>query len=349
MGKNVVVLIPAYEPEAAMPALLAELREKTDWRIVVVDDGSGPDYAPFFEQARAFASVTGYPENHGKGYALRRGMVYIREHFPETDIIMTMDADGQHRVADAMQVAEKSASSGRSLVIGSRAFTGRVPARSRFGNSFTRFVYSLVTGSRLADTQTGLRAFHMESLGYMLAIPGDRYEYEMVMLLQCPRDGIPIVEVPIETVYFNENRNSHFKALYDSFRIYQDILKFCASGLLSFLLDFLLFNLFSRLTGGLAGSIMISNVSARVLSSIFNYTVNKRQVFRKKGQVGKTALQYFTLAACILAANTALLSLLVRYVIGGKWAAKILAEILLFMVSWLVQRFVIFRKTEGEA
>ena len=345
MDKKVVALIPAYEPEDTMLALLGELREKTDWQIVIVDDGSGADFAPLFEQARAFASVTGYSENHGKGYALRRGMAYIKEHFPETDIIITMDADGQHKVADAMQVVKKSAALGASLVIGSRAFTGKVPVRSRFGNRFTRFVYSLATGSRLTDTQTGLRAFHMDSLEYMLAIPGDRYEYEMTVLLQCPHDGIPIVEVPIETVYLDENKSSHFKALRDSFRIYKDILKFCASSILSFLVDFLLFNLFSRITGGLACSITVSNVTARVFSSIFNYTVNKRLVFRKEGQVGKTALQYFVLAACILAANTVLLNLLVRYVIGIKWVAKIIVELVLFIVNWLVQRFVIFKKT----
>ena len=122
MEKKCTVLIPAYEPEETMIALLKELRETTDWSVVIVDDGSGPDFAPLFETARQYALVTGYTENHGKGYALRRGMVYIKQYLPDTEIILTMDADGQHKVPDAVRVVKKSAALGRSLVIGSRAF-----------------------------------------------------------------------------------------------------------------------------------------------------------------------------------------------------------------------------------
>ncbi len=347
MEKRTTVLIPAYEPEETMIGLLQELREKTDWNIVIVDDGSGPDFAPLFDKAREYAAVTGYLENHGKGYAMRRGMVYIKQYFPETDIIITMDADGQHKVADAMRVVKKSASLGRSLVIGSRAFTGKIPLRSRFGNRMTRLVYSLATGSKVTDTQTGLRAFHMDSLEYMLTIPGDRYEYEMTMLLQCPRDGIPIVEVPIETVYLNDNESSHFNPLKDSIRIYKDILKFCASSIASFVVDFVLFNLFTLILAALPQSVVISNIAARVISSVFNYVVNKRLVFQKKGDVAKTAVQYFLLAACILAANTLILSLLVEHVLPIKWLAKIIVEVVCFTASWFIQRFVIFKKTEG--
>ena len=343
MEKKVTVLIPAYEPEETMLALLRELRETTDWRIVVVDDGSGPDFAPLFESAREYAQVTGYTENHGKGYALRRGMVYIKQNLPDTDIILTMDADGQHKVPDARRVAEKSASLGRSLVIGSRAFTGRIPLRSRFGNGLTRFVYSLATGSKVTDTQTGLRAFHMDSLEYMLTIPGDRYEYEMTVLLQCPRDGIPIVEVPIETVYLNENQSSHFNVLRDSVRIYKDILKFSAASLISFLVDFCLFNLFSLFLG-----VIPSNILARVISCVVNYLLNKHFVFGHKGQVGRTALQYFTLAAVMLAVNTTIVNTLFTYVLHIKWLDKIIAEVLCFTVNWLVQRFIIFKKPAEE-
>jgi putative flippase GtrA len=344
--KKCTVLIPAYEPEETMIALLKELRETTDWSVVIVDDGSGPDFAPLFETARQYALVTGYTENHGKGYALRRGMVYIKQYLPDTEIILTMDADGQHKVPDAVRVVKKSAALGRSLVIGSRAFTGKIPLRSRFGNGMTRFVYTLATGSRVTDTQTGLRAFHMDSLDYMLTIPGDRYEYEMTMLLQCPGDGIPIVEVPIETVYLNENKSSHFNALKDSARIYKDILKFCGSSLLSFLVDFLLFNLLAYLLRDRANGIVISNVIARVISATFNYVLNKRVVFQKKGDVGKTAVQYFALAVGILIANTAIVTLLYEHVVHVKWVAKLIAEVVLFVVNWCVQRFIIFKKTE---
>ena len=345
MGKQWIALIPAYEPEDFLPALLKAV-EEAGFEAVVVDDGSGAVYGDTFRLASGYATVLTHMTNQGKGQALKTGMRYIQEQFGEDCIVVTMDADGQHKVPDAVRVVKKSAALGRSLVIGSRAFTGKIPLRSRFGNGMTRFVYPLATGSRVTDTQTGLRAFHMDSLDYMLPIPGDRYEYEMTMLLQCPRDGIPIVEVPIETVYLNENKSSHFNALKDSARIYKDILKFCGSSLLSFLVDFLLFNLLAYLLRDRANGIVISNVIARVISATFNYVLNKRVVFQKKGDVGKTAVQYFALAVGILIANTAIVTLLYEHVVHVKWVAKLIAEVVLFVVNWCVQRFIIFKKTE---
>ena len=112
------------------------------------------------------------------------------------------------------------------FVIGSRAFVGDVPLRSRFGNTVTRGVYHLVSGVKVQDTQTGLRGFDRSLLEWLLLIPGDRYEYEMNMLMSAARDGIEIGEVPIETVYEGKNESSHFRPLHDSVKIYKEIFRF---------------------------------------------------------------------------------------------------------------------------
>ena len=116
-----------------------------------------------------------------------------------------MDADGQHRMADAMKICSAARNRPDALVLGGRRFTGGVPLRSRFGNAVTRFVYRMSTGLNVCDTQTGLRSFHIQLLPRMLEIPGERYEYEMNVLLELAKARTPIIEEEIETIYLDNN------------------------------------------------------------------------------------------------------------------------------------------------
>lgn len=336
-----IVLIPAYEPDEHLIEVLTELRSAGGLSPVVIDDGSGEKCAEVFRQAEQLAVVLHHEVNRGKGAALRTGLTYISGHFPADAVVVTADADGQHKAYDIAAVGEKSEEEPGKLVVGCRRFSGDVPARSKFGNTVTRGVYRMVTGVSLSDTQTGLRAFTADLIPFMLSIPGDRYEYEMNVLLECTRKGIKLVEVPIETVYLDEkNTASHFDTLRDSWRIYKDILKFAGSSLIGFGVDYLIYSLLIVLTGRLT----LSNIGARVVSSCVNYYINKRLVFQSDGSVLRTAAGYFSLAACILAANTLLLNLLVRSAGVNEFLAKVLVEIVLFSISWLVQRFIIFKK-----
>ena len=235
-------------------------------------------------------------------------------------------------------------------MLGCRFFGGDVPKRSRFGNTFTRMVYRSVTGLDLSDTQTGLRAFDFSLIPFMLSIDGDRYEYEMNVLLSCSRRGIPIREIAIETIYFGNNEGSHFSTFRDSLIIYRDIIKFAASSLTGFAVDYGVFSLMAALTGGLGSalSVPLSNVTARVLSSSLNYALNRRYVFKNRGNVAKTAPQYFLLAAGILAGNTLLLSALVNGAGISEYAAKIITELVFFALSWLAQKTLIFAKKAPE-
>ena len=176
----------------------------------------------------------------------------------------------------------------------------------------------------------------------MLSVSGDRYEFEMNMLLECAREGIIFYEVPIETVYLGKNESSHFNPIKDSWRIYKDILKFSCSSLLSFCVDYICYSIFAMISGNVA----FSNICARVISSIFNFSMNKKFVFKNKEGIAKTAAKYFLLAALILAANTIMLELCVKYLIHNKYISKILIEVLLFFISWAAQKSFVFRKRE---
>lgn len=236
-GQTKIALIPAYKPTDELLNLVVMLSD-AHFKIVLVDDGSGEDYRRIFSAARRFAVVLIHETNKGKGRALKTGLAHIKRQYPENSVIVTMDADGQHSVTDAIKVINAADEDAKSLVLGCRRFSGAVPRRSRFGNSVTRFVFRTVTGSSVSDTQTGLRAFSAGQIPFMLDVDGERYEYEMNVLLKYAKSKIPIIEVEIATIYFDDNEGSHFNTLKDSFRIYRDIIKFTSSSIINLGVDY---------------------------------------------------------------------------------------------------------------
>ena len=367
MRNRYLALIPAYEPDQKIIKLTEELAEK-GFDIVVVDDGSGPEYAELFEAVSQKATVLTHGYNRGKGAALKTGMRYINKYMAYTEsvltpmgtetvsgrdaVIVTVDADGQHLPDDVRRVAEIAARRRDALVLGSRALSDDIPARSRLGNTVTRHVYSAATGVRIHDTQTGLRAFHRSLIPRLLEIEGDCYEYEINMLMQLAAEGVPIIEERIETVYEDNNRGSHFKTVRDSFRVYKEILKFSASSLASFAIDYCMYALLLAVTGaaGITNGLIISNIGARLVSGTANYTMNKKLVFKSRTGFAKSATQYILLAAFILAGNTIVLSTLAGTLGMNRFAAKLVTEVMFFMISWTVQKYVIFfREEEADA
>ena len=199
----------------------------------------------------------------------------------------------------------------------------------------------------LAYIQTGLRAFTSNIIRSLLTIKGERYEYETNVLLVMARIGLPFEEIPIHTIYRDkENSTSHFRAVWDSVRIYKDILKFTASSFSSFVLDYLLFSLLMLVFPHHALWILGANVLARIVSAYYNYTMNCSFVFHRTRQV-KTAVQYFMLAAFILCMNNVILEGFTQIAGFSVYLAKLCTECLLFCISWLVQKLFIFRRENG--
>ena len=340
-AQTIFAVIPAYEPDRRLIDLVQEVKA-AGMKAVVVDDGSGDVYRSVFEEAAAYANILSYPENHGKGHAMKKAFSLLQANVPKDSIIVILDCDGQHTVKDALKLCEAVRKDPAKMVLGARRQSKDSPLRSRFGNAATRTVFRLVSGVRVYDTQTGMRAFSAALLPELQKVPGERYEYEMNMLLQLAERKVPIEEVEIETIYIDNNSGSHFHAFRDSWRIYKEILKFSGSSLVSFLIDYLAYSLILLAAG--TGAALFANIGARVISAAANYQLNRRFVFRAEGSAGKSALQYFALAAGILFCNTGLLWLLTAKLSMNAFAAKLIVELLLFAASYLVQKRVIFRK-----
>jgi glycosyltransferase involved in cell wall biosynthesis len=218
---RLVVLIPAWQPDGRLVTLVRELAGCGFAGVVVVDDGSSGAGAEIFGELREMASVrvVRHERNLGKGRALKTGMEVVLREIPGVRGVVTADADGQHIAADVVRVAAALRWDEGDVVLGVRRFRGAVPLRCRVGNGFTRGMFRLLTGVRLGDTQTGLRGIPRGLLRELLQMEGERYEYETVVLTRLCLGGCSLVEVPIETVYLEGNRSSHFRPFGDSVRV----------------------------------------------------------------------------------------------------------------------------------
>lgn len=336
-----IVLIPAYEPDMKLIRLLEVIGATgRGIKVLLVNDGSGPQYDTIFDRAAALGcAIIGHRVNRGKGFALKQGFEYVERFYPGHDVVCA-DCDGQHSVIDILRVANEIAMHRDAIVLGSRQFTGRVPLASRFGNAVTRVVFARATGHRLYDTQTGLRGYPAAMLPWLRTVHGERFEYELNVLLQAAEVGVTVQELPVETIYLEGNASSHFRPLVDSARVYAPLLKFSLSSLGAFALDVVSLFVMATLTGNLLASV----VSARVLSSTFNYFSNRRLVFdRWHGRSSAAcATRYFALVAAILSANYASMNVLYEQLGASLLASKFLTEAGLFIVSYQMQKRFVF-------
>lgn len=341
MNEKIIVLIPAYEPTTCMLNLLKELK-KYNLKTIVVNDGSDTKYNDIFVEAEKFATVLKHDVNKGKGFALKTGLKYINRIIKNNYTVVTMDCDGQHNASDAIKISKYSLENPDKLVLGKRLRSKKTPLRSRFGNSITRFFYRITTGLDVYDTQTGLRAFSEKLIPFLLLIEGDRFEYEMNVLLKCASNKIKIKEIEIETIYIDNNSHSHFNTIKDSILVYKEIFKFLMSSMCSFIIDYLLYSIIVSVSNKL----ILSNIIARIISATVNYNINKKIVFNNKDKGFKQVFEYFILAVIILIFNTIILNLFVNCFLMNKYAAKIITEIVLLTLSWIVQKKMIFYKSE---
>ena len=338
-----VVIIPAYQPDETL-VLITEKLWDYGCRILVVDDGSGDKYQSVFNRIKDKCIILAHSENQGKGAAIKTALDYIKNEFWEENSIGVMDSDGQHLPEDMMKLLIVAEKNPKTMVLGVRQVGKDMPLKSRLGNQITRIVFKLASGVKVTDTQTGLRAFDRELLDELLLIEGERYEYEMNVLMSLVKSGIPFKEVPIQTIYRDgNNSNSHFRVVKDSIQIYKEILKFTLSSFSSFLLDYLLFAVLMLFLPHTAVPVLIANVTARIISAFYNYSMNCHFVFHTERKAC-TALQYFELAIFILVMNNCILEIFVQYLHFSVFPAKILTESILFMISWLVQNYMIFKK-----
>jgi glycosyltransferase involved in cell wall biosynthesis len=342
-----VVLIPAYKPADWLPQIVEELAASPTVRaIVVVNDGSGPEFDGIFERVSRIGGVRmlAHIVNLGKGAALKTGLNIAACTFPESVGVVTADADGQHTVKDILRTVEALLEKPRQLVLGARRFEGDVPFRSRLGNVLTRRVLRAVTGQKISDTQTGLRGIPMDFIGALVRLRPNGYDFELEMLLACKRTQRPVCELEIETVYLDGNRSSHFNPLLDSMRISFLLIRFAAVSFSTAVID----NLVFLAVFHASAHVLPSMIVGRFVAGLFNYYTNKKGVFHAHVRESRAMPKYWLSMAVFGAVSYGFINVLMSFGFAVP-AAKLCAETILFAFSFVVQRDFIFRAPSQEA
>ena len=350
------LIIPSYEPDERLLQLLNTLKEYPFGPVLLVNDGSDASYQSVFDEAKEQLGekliFLSHEVNRGKGRALKTAFAYVLEHFPEATGCVTADSDGQHSADSIQSIAKELEGHPESLILGTRTFEGEeIPWKSRFGNSITISVFSYIAGTKIHDTQTGLRGIPLDLMKEMLQVSYDRFEFEMQMLLDASAN-YPIIEIPIETIYDSrDNHQTHFRPVSDSAKIYailgKRFLKYSLASFSSSIIDLLLFAILCHfLRDRLVHYVAVCTVLARIVSATYNYGINYKMVFKSKENPGKAAAEYallailqMSLSALLCTGGVKLLPLLPETLV------KIVVDTVLFFLSYYLQQKVVFRRS----
>ena len=349
------IIIPSLAPDKKLIDYIKSLIDLGFRHIIVVDDGSAAEYSSIFREIENIpeCAVLRHHRNRGKGCALKTAMEYYIANIHDSTGIITVDADGQHAAKDIRRISElMDTALQEKIILGARNFAGRnIPLRSRFGNIVTSRIIQILHGQYFSDTQTGLRAFP-DSLVKKLCrdVAGEKYEYEMNVVLYAVHHGITIQEVEIETIYnTQENGRSHFRPVIDSVRIYTVILKsflfYSLSGILSAVVDLAIFTLIVKLIlhKSDAAGIFTATAVARVCSSFFNYSVNRSLVFLSTTRISTSMIKYYCLCIVQMSLSAGLVYSFHHLLRIDEVLVKAAVDGLLFFASYQVQKRWVFR------
>ena len=355
---KISVVLPSLDPDEKLVAVIDGLLEYGFTDIILVNDGSKKENLHYFLDAAAQhpeIHLLHHEVNRGKGAALKTAFTWFLENRPDGLGVVTVDGDNQHHPEDTRACVEHMLKTNH-CVLGVRDFNlPHVPPRSRFGNHATSLVFKIFCGMTISDTQTGLRAFPRADLEILNTIKGDRFEYETNMLLAMKDHAIDFDEVKIRTVYIEENKSSHFRAVRDSWRIYKLILahffKYTISSLVSAVVDEGVFTLLSWLFHSIItgfGLTAIPTVAARLVSSLINFFMNKNLVFQTQVDTRKAMLRYYMLAVpqmvaqLLLTHGVCLLLNIGEGQTGMRALIYALVMVLLFILSYMIQQRWVF-------
>ena len=355
---KVIPVIPALNPDDKLVNYVSDLIKIGFSRIIIIDDGSSSECKYVFNALERMDNciVIRHAVNQGKGRALKTAFnYYLNSDLAITNVgIVTADSDGQHSAQDTYNVAKSLLKNKDAFVLGTRNFNSKnVPVRSKFGNKTTTIIFKLLYGKMINDTQTGLRAIPNSYIYDCLKMNGEKYDFEINMLIKAVQNNMLFKEEIIETIYIDDNKSSHFNPVIDSLRIYKvmfsQFIKFGLSGFFSFALDIVLFWCLINFIFNFKSSdfnIIFSSIFARMVSSLVNFNLNKKVVFNCKCSRKSYLVKYYSLCVIQLCLSACLTSLLFRLNIFDETICKLIIDICLFFVSYNIQRKYIFREVK---
>ncbi len=355
-----VILMPTLNPNEKILQYISELKNKGFKSLIIVNDGSDEYVEDILRKVLELKDeqfdiiILRHAVNLGKGRAIKNGinfyLTHLNDRYKGCHGLITVDSDGQHLVKDVLKIDELiEHKHWVGVILGCRDFNQKnVPFKSKYGNKITKIVFRVLYGTCISDTQTGLRGFSNETLYKLINLYGERFEYETNVLIECIDKKIPIKETVIQTVYEDDNHGTHFNPVIDSIKIYYLLLarflRYILSSFSASLLDLFFFTIICRVVPLEIGTrIYIATFGARVVSSVYNYLVNKNIVFRYKKESVRTAIQYFLLCIIIMLISGFWVNSLYSILGGYELIIKCIVDTVLFLCNYFIQQKFIFR------
>lgn len=215
---KVLIVVPAFNEEKSLPAVIADLEKHSQRNILVIDDGSEDRTSRVIP--RRNVKTIRHLLNRGLGAALGTGFKYAKDQ--DFDILVTFDADGQHRARDIKELLAPLKDQTADVVIGSRLIRpDGMPWDRRLLNQISNWVTQLLYGVKATDTLSGLRAFNRRAIEN-ITIKTDRMEVSNEFFKEIRRNKLRVCEVPVVAIYTEYSRRggqSNLNALSIGFKM----------------------------------------------------------------------------------------------------------------------------------
>lgn len=356
---NISVIIPAADPDANLAVYIKNLIQNKIEDIIIVSSAADEALREFAQEAGAYPQVTVITESRsGRGAALKAAFRFLSENRPDCDGAVCTFADGRYPYRSVEACIKAFEDNPGHVIIGKRDFSGgNIPALKRIGLSLSSHIYRFGMGIKLSDTQSSLRLVPAEYFGFFSSLPGDGAGYETRMLTGIVNSNIPYAEVSADAVCVSAKKSENFSSLKDKIIIYGIVLtyfiKFALSSVSSYLIDMGVYAVLLALlqnTLGIGSQVLICTVVSRTISSIFNYIINRKTVFRSTDNFAGTTVKYYVLVLIKLAASYGLIYL-ITYILNitgfVQLIVKALVDIVLFVFSFYFQRIWVFKNKKA--
>lgn len=346
------IVIPSYKPDKTLIPYISELKRAAAFPVIVVDDGSPETFKPIFDKIQLFPDchVLSHPKNLGKGAAIKTAIRFYLKKIKNCRGIITADCDGQHRIQDVLKIAKVMEAEPDALVLGCRHFDRSTPSRSLIGNRMISVAMQFMYNVTLEDTQTGLRGMPNRLLPTLEKLSGNRYEYELNVLIHARKVNTPFITVPIKTLYFNHNQGSHYHPVRDSLRITGQLLRgFLQYGLASALsagIDILTYTLLMKqlLTAlPFTRRLFTATAVARLVSSLVNFSCNRHLPGSQNKKIMPTLVRYYILCFFQFLASFGLVWTICTLGHFDSVIVKIVVDGFLAIISYQVQLRWVFK------
>lgn len=318
MFSKMVILIPVYNPRERIINYVKKLKEK-NYDVIVINDGSDENYHAVFERMVYDCKIINYPHFKGKGYALKKGILILEN---EYDL----------KLVDQMSQSINEDASKFYFV-------------HHQGKKILSQLFSLIYNQKFINVDSELFGFSISYLDEMLEV--DENCYEVQALIDQVQNQHDIEEIKVKKLsqeaFHPKNKTSQI-----IYVIFLHLIRFVSSSIISSIIDVLLaWILLDVLKIWMTSDfwrIALASLIARVISTIVNYVVNKKYVFKGKTNNRQTAIRFLILTVIITILSTLFVYVASIFNIMSEKLAKPVGDLLLFLLSYSAQTKWVFHK-----